>query len=66
MTVWLTGLEIGFTQAQYPILESVRSFELCAQIESGLIAPELMEISLDIFLPAGGTAESKRSFFAYQ
>ena len=55
----LIGLEIGFTQTQYAILESVSSFELCAQIESGLIAPDLMDISLEIFLTAGGNADSK-------
>lgn len=53
------GLEIGFTQTQYPILESISSLELCAQIESGLIASDLMEISLEIILTADGTAGSK-------
>ena len=56
------GLEIGFTQTQYSVLESVGSFELCTRIESGLIAPDLMEISLEIFLTAEGTAESIWSF----
>lgn len=46
---------------QYRIPENVSSLDLCAQIESGLIAPDLMDISLEIFLTAGGTAESKRS-----
>ena len=56
------GLEIGFTQTQYSVLESFGSLELCTRIESGLIAPDLMEISLDIFLTAEGTAESMWSF----
>ena len=56
-TICHPGLEIGFTQVQYPILENIRSFELCTQIDSGVIDPDLMEISLDIIITAG-TVES--------
>ena len=47
---------MGFTQSQYPVQESFGSFEICTQIESGVIAPELMEISLEVIL-IGGVAE---------
>ena len=51
-----TELGLGFTQSRYPVQENVRSFALCTQIESGVIAPELMQITLMVIL-IGGIAE---------